>query len=346
MEQENALRTPKVNLINDIVPRSVDWLWEDKIARGRITLIAGDPGIGKSWLSLDIASRVSNGTPWPDGKTCEKGRVILLNCEDDFADTVRPRLDLLGADIKNIYELEGIQEEEGVSQVSFEDVDMFESVIDSYMPSLIIVDPVSAYFGQGTDNYRDTAVRNALRPLAEMIMESGVALLLVAHLNKSSDQQGLYRVSGSIQFSGAARTTYVVTVDPKNPERRLMVCAKNNLGPARFGHGYSIDPEAAEPIMWEPDALPDSDLEALLPIGGRRDDDTDEIQLFLEREAEKNKGVLLPGEVKKSTSEGGYQWSSVQRARRHAGFTAIHRNNGWLWVSPSHPDAGPWKTQE
>lgn len=336
-------RTPIVNRLQEIEARPVDWIWKNKIAAGRISLIAGDPGIGKSWLSLDIAARVSAGRSWPDGEPCKPGNVILINCEDDFGDTVRPRLDLLKADLERIYELQGYSHNDYVHQVTFEDIDIFEQVIDHYMPSLIIVDPVSAYFGESTDNYRDTSVRNALRPLAEMIMESGVALLLVAHLNKTVDQQGLYRVSGSIQFSGAARTTYIVTLDPKEPDRRLMVCAKNNLGPARFGHGYTIDPDAAEPIIWEPEALTQSDLDALLPQSGRKDDDTEELQVYLKREAEKNKGVLSPSSVKKDTAEGGYQWSSVQRARRHAGFTAVNKGDAWLWVSPDHPDAGPWE---
>jgi len=336
-------RTPRVNQLRDIEPRKVDWLWPEKLARGRISLIAGDPGIGKSWLSLDIASIVSRGGQWPDGTSCDPGRVILINCEDDFKDTVRPRLDLLGANLENIYELEGYEEQGYIHQVTFEDFDIFEQVIDSHMPSLIIVDPVSAYFGQNTDNYRDTSVRNALRPLAEMIMENGVALLLVAHLNKSIDQQGLYRVSGSIQFSGAARTTYLVTIDPKEPERRLMVCAKNNLGPARFGHAYSIDPDSDQPIRWEPEPLTERDLESLLPGGMRKDEDTEEISKYLKDEASKNRGVLRPSDVKKSMAEGGYQWSSVQRARRHAGFTAVNKGEAWLWVSPDTPDAGPWE---
>jgi len=343
------MRNPIVNRLRDIEPRDVDWLWHEKIPRGRISLIAGDPGIGKSWLSLDIASRVSTGTDWPDGQEGKQGNVILINCEDDFGDTVRPRLERLGADLDRVFELQGWaqDEEEFVHQITLEDIDILESVIEEYKPSLIILDPISAYFGEQTDNYRDTSVRRALRPIAEMIMEKNVAFLIIAHLNKSSDQAGLYRVSGSIQFSGAARTSYLVAFDPTDPDRRLMLCIKNNLGPARFGFAYKVDPDNEEnPVEWDSEPLHEEDLDMLSASTNRLDEEIRELMLWLEATSKEQGGVLIPSDMRKDSQGGGYSWNTVQKARRIAGFRAVKVGEGWQWIAPDTPDAGKgWKEE-
>jgi len=337
------MRNPVINKLQEIEPRTVEWLWHEKIPKGRISLIAGDPGIGKSWVSLDIAARVSKGTEWPDGQANKPGNVVLINCEDDFGDTIRPRLEKLGADLDRVFELQGWCSDgsEYVHQMTFDDMDILEKVIDEINPSLIILDPLSAYFNEQTDNYRDTSVRRALRPVAEMIMEKNVAFLMIAHLNKTSDQAGLYRVSGSIQFSGAARTSYLVALDPTDLDRRLMLCIKNNLGPARFGFAYKVNPDnGVHPIEWDPRELREEDLDMIVSSSQRLDEEVRELMKWLAEESKIQKGVLIPGTIRKSAQEGGYSWNTVQKARRAAGFSAVKVNDGWKWISEETPDAG------
>ena len=169
----------------------------------------GDPGLGKSVLSLDLAARVSTGAPWPHAAgRSDIGDVLILSAEDDPADTIVPRLMAVGADLNRIFILKGVKKGDQVQYFSLaEDLLALEAALTS-QTRLIIIDPISAYLGE-TDSHVNTSVRSVLAPLAELASKTGAAVLAISHLNKGQGA-AIYRVQGSIAFTAAARAVWAV----------------------------------------------------------------------------------------------------------------------------------------
>ncbi|MEM6853312.1 MAG: AAA family ATPase [Planctomycetota bacterium] len=264
---------PSVTKLSSVQPTKVRWLWPDRLALGKLTLLAGDPGLGKSYLTLDLAARVSAGLPFPGDTASKYGnlprKVILLSAEDDPADTIRPRLDAAGADCDHVLLMKGVRFAEKERAVNLrEDIRHLEALVKSLQGEcrLIVIDPISAYLGDD-EGHSNTKVRNMLAPLAKLAQDHGVAVLAVTHLNKGGGQgptNAIYRTMGSLAFTAAARTVHLVARDPADPDgqRRLMLPIKNNLGHDRTGWGFTltghefIDPAGGEPIVDEHGQLP------------------------------------------------------------------------------------------
>jgi hypothetical protein len=244
--------------LSDVQPEQVEWLWRERIAIGKLTLIVGDPGQGKSFLTLDIAARVSRGAPWPDAPDDKQpaGDVILLTAEDDLGDTVRPRLDAHEADVNRIIAIRGARfvddnEERMVNLAT--DLDSIRRVIqEANEPRAIIIDPVSAYLGK-TDSHKNAEVRAVLAPLSELAAELRVAVIAVSHLRKG-EGAALYRTMGSLAFIAAARSAWVVCKDEADSKRRLMLPLKSNIAPDVGGLAFAIMPHGfdSQPVVcWE-----------------------------------------------------------------------------------------------
>jgi hypothetical protein len=240
---------PTLVTLADVAPESIAWLWPGRIPVGKLTLLAGDPGLGKSMLTLDIAARVSRGSAWPDhpNEPQTAGGVILLSAEDHPADTIRPRLDAAGADVSRVHAL--------TSPIDLSrDVEHLAASIDA-VPGvrLIVVDPLSAFMGR-TDTHRDGEVRGVLAQLAGLASAKGVTILAVSHLRKG-DGAAVYRTMGSLAFVAAARAAWAVCRDPTDPKRRLLLAIKNNLGGDRAnGLAFAIRPDkktGAPMIVWQ-----------------------------------------------------------------------------------------------
>ncbi len=247
---------PDVVRLADVPAVKVPWLWAGKIAVGRLTMLAGDPGLGKSLLTLDIAARVTRGEDWPDGSACPAGSVILLSAEDDLGDTVRPRLEAAAADLQRVHCLTAsVDLGRDLPAVR----DALRSAGDA---KLLIIDPISAYCGK-TDSHLNAEVRAMLKPLGDLAAEAGVAVIAVTHLRKGEGRT-LYRSMGSMAFVAAARSAWAVIRDPDNEADRLLMPLKNNLGkdtlamrfrPMDLGGevpGIGWDPE---PMAIDPDTL-------------------------------------------------------------------------------------------
>ena len=234
-----------VTRLSDVEPEAVRWLWPGRIALGKVTIVSGDPGLGKSFLTLDLARRVSLGLPWPDSaeSAAPIGSTLLLSAEDGLADTIRPRLDAMNADVSRIYALETARRADG-SLTPFslkDDLPMLEEMLQTLADCrLIVIDPVTAYLGE-TDDHKNSQVRGLLAPLSDLAGRHGVAVVLVSHLNKSSGGKALYRSMGSLAFMAAARSGFVVVRDRDDPRSRLFLPVKNNLGAEAPGLSYTLD---------------------------------------------------------------------------------------------------------
>jgi hypothetical protein len=251
-----AARRPRNDLgivrLADVKPERVEWLWHGRIPRGKLTILEGDPKVGKSTLAIDVAARVTTGTAFPDGYVPEVGSVLLLTAEDGLADTVRPRLDAAGADAGRVHAWESVAVDGGdgnpggIRPPSLpQDIDALESLIVRYGVALVIVDVLNAYLGAAVDGHKDQDVRRALMPLAKLAENTRTAILVLRHLNKSQGGSALYRGGGSIGIAGAARSILLVAVDPDDKDRRVLVSQGTNI---------AAEPEA---LVYELGSVPD-----------------------------------------------------------------------------------------
>jgi hypothetical protein len=241
---------------SDVQPRALRWLWHGRIPLGKLTLLDGDPGLGKSLVTLDLAARVSRGLEMPDGSRSDLGGpagVVLLSAEDDIADTIRPRLEAAGADCSRIAILRAVRTRLGDDATPVEriptlaDLAALETAVREVGARLVVIDPVTAYVG-ATDTHIDAEVRQLLAPLADLAARLEVAILLVRHLRKGAGP-ALYRGGGSIAFVAAVRSALLVGPDPTDAGRRVLAPVKSNLAEPAPALGYVIEAPDGIPIV-------------------------------------------------------------------------------------------------
>lgn len=257
MEDRPKPRAPDelvIRRVSDVAAVPLRWLWPQRLALGKLSILAGDPGLGKSQLTAFLAATVTNGGEWPNSEgRAEQGDVIMLSCEDDLADTIRPRLEAAQANLDLVHVVEAIAMGTGRRR-SFtleDDLNRLENALQQLggRARLVIVDPITAYLGK-TDSHRTSDVRAALAPLQDLAGRYGVSVVAVSHTPKSGGNgKAVNAVTGSQAFVAAARSTWIVMKDKDDPDRRLMLEAKNNLGRAK-GLAFRISTRAVQ-VGWE-----------------------------------------------------------------------------------------------
>ncbi len=298
----------------------IDWIWPGRLARGKKTLLAGDPGEGKSTVTIDIAARITKGAIWPDGGRAPEGQVLILCAEDGIADTVRPRIDKHGGDASKVYVLEGVRDAGGVRHLNLAlDLAALEQAIVQVQPQLVIIDPITAYLGK-TDSYKDAEVRGMLAPILTLLGKYRAALLTVAHLSKDQQKAALHRPGGSIAFVAAARLVFAVATDPNDESRRILCPLKANICEKAPSLAFRL-PDGA--IAWDTEPVT-LDAETLLrPVQQDREERTGAEQIIAE--LLEDESVLAP------------RGEDGRRGRRGTwDLRAHHAPHGWpSWVSGS-----------
>lgn len=223
----------KLNLksMAEVKAEKVEWLWPNKIPDGSLTIISGDPGVTKSFLTQYMVAHVTTGTPWPDcpDVPVKKGSVIFIADEDDPAKIIRPRLDAHGADVSKVYILDSVQVSE---EKEFFDLtrhlDGIEDIL-SKKPDcrLLVLDPITAYLGRTNAN-SNAEVRAAITPLAALAAKQKVTIIGINHHNKRQDLSYIYRGLGSTAFVALARSVWAVVVDKDDSETRIFCPVKSN----------------------------------------------------------------------------------------------------------------------
>jgi putative DNA primase/helicase len=331
-----------VNLA-DVVPQSVDWLWSGWIPQARLSLVIGHAGQGKSWLTLALAAAVSRGWALPgDDRPRQARGVLLIGAEDGLADTVRPRLDALDADVRRIVALEGVTTERGERGFLLSDAGPLEELLASGDFGLVVIDPLTAFAG-GADSYKDAEVRGLLAPLAQVAERYGPAIVGVMHLRKGQADTALQRASGSIAWGAAARSVFAVGTDPQAEDgtaERHVLPVKHNLCPAPEGVTFSL--EAGRFTWGGPSRLSAAQLMAATGQGGEEGGALAEAEDVLRQ-------ILANGPVSAKTAlraaaDAGVSEPSIRRARQALGVTARKEGfaGGWLWV-PSEGVSQPPK---
>lgn len=247
-EKRGGLSTIRAS---DVVVERVEWIWPGRIPRGLVSLLAGPPGKGKTTLACEVAARVSRGQLGG-----EPGDVLIASAEDSPAFTLVPRLTAAGADLERVHFVSTEVEDDGL--VLPEDINRLTVTVNELGVTLVIIDPVVAHLGGRIDSHNDKSVRTALRPLHVLAETTGAAVLGIVHLNKSSGQDALTRVGGSVGFTAAARSVLLLTDDPAEEEgssRRLLAHAKSNVGALAPTRRYELrsatieDPKGGDPIV-------------------------------------------------------------------------------------------------
>ena len=237
-----------VVLASEVTPVPVSWLWQRRVAIGKLNLFAGHPGVSKSTLALDITARISTGAPWPDGGgNAPSGSVVILSAEDGIEDTIVPRLVSADANLKRVHVYRGTRNDDGrLTMFSLlRDVDVLDDVIRRLGDvAMVVIDPLSSYLGAAQiDSHSNVDVRGALAPVAALAERRNVAVPGVTHLAKAEGARALLRFMGSLAFIAAARAVYLVTeeiVEGHDMGRKLVLPVKNNLAAPQPGLAYRV----------------------------------------------------------------------------------------------------------
>ncbi len=229
--------------LKDVQPRSVRWLWERWIPLGKLTLIEGDPGLGKSTLTIEIAARVSRGEAMPADALGVAGAALFVTYEDGVEDTIVPRLRAAGGDPARVHVVQGVRYEASPERLVRipEDVEALRLKIQETEARVVIIDPLGAALSGEKDSYKDSDARSALAPLAMLAEELGVAVILVRHLNKRGASRAIAAGGGSIGFAGAARSVLAVYPHPENESHRVLAVVKSNLAPHPPAIAFSLE---------------------------------------------------------------------------------------------------------
>lgn len=225
-----ALPPSPVIPISQLTTRPVSWLWPQRLALGKLAILDGDPGLGKSFMMLDLCARLSTGRAFPDGSPgLGPANSLFLNGEDGDEDTSRPRLEALGADLERVFVVNR-NDQSDLLRLPGQTAQL-DDWLKRSQALLVVIDPITAFLDAKVLTNMDLNVRRALLPLARLAEKYGCVVQLVRHLNKSGGKRALYRGGGSIGFLAACRSGWLVAPDPENGERRVLAQVKNNLAP-------------------------------------------------------------------------------------------------------------------
>lgn len=331
---------PIIIKLSDVKSQPIDYLWYNRIPLGMVTILVGDLGIGKTFAALDMAARVSTGGTWPDADSmpenhAPKGSVVILTAEDSLSQTIRPRLDSLGADASKITVIKGVKRKdidgqyEGFFNLQNDLPALQKAVQNEKDCKLVILDPLSAYLGR-IDSHKDADVRGVLMPLVALAEKNNVAVVGVMHLNKNTTSKAVYRAMGSIAFLAAARTAWLISTDPDNPasKRRLLTPAKHNVLIEPTGLAFEI---VKGKVIFEGEPITITSDEALQT--------STVIAVEKERAVEWLKEILPQGkslastEVAEQAKEQGISGGTLRRAKQEAGVKSfqIHDRGQSQW---------------
>jgi hypothetical protein len=230
----------------DITSANVSWLWEPYFARGKLAILDGDPGTGKSFFTIDLACRITRGRPMPGATATQPpASVLLLNAEDDARDTIRPRVLAADGDPDRLRVLAapGIGLERAPRFPR--DLAWLEAAVRESRAALVVIDPMMAFFPPDVSANNNQSVCTALLPLSAMAASTGACVLLVRHLRKSGGASAIYRGMGSIGILGAVRTGLMIARHPDDSELRVLAQTKTNIGPPGQSLGFRLERDEA-----------------------------------------------------------------------------------------------------
>jgi putative DNA primase/helicase len=331
--------SPTLIRISSVEAESVEWLWWRRLPLGKVVVLDGDPGLGKSTLTLDVAARVSAGREMPDGHPGVAGGagVVVLSAEDGLADTIRPRLEAAGADLERVATFK-LHDENGSERLAElpADIPAIGKIVRELGARLLIVDPLMAYLAGEVNSHRDQDVRRALAPLAELAERERVTVIVVRHLNKTGSGSPIYRGGGSIGIIGAARVGLLVAEYPNDKERRVLAPVKTNLSAPPPSLAYRLVEARKDVARVEWEGVAEVTAAQLLVLSrteesaerGALGEAEDFLSVILAN------GPLASKQIMAEARGAGISERTLHRAKRELGIRAIKTEvqGGWEWV--------------
>lgn len=303
----------------DIKSKKVDWLWYPYIPYGKITIVQGDPGEGKTTVLLNIISLLSNGEALPFTDKALSITSIYQNAEDDNSDTIKPRLENHKANCSKVCFIEK------TSGMLFMDDDSVEDAIVESKAKLLVLDPIQAYIGDNIDMNRANSIRPKMNKLKETAEKTGCAIVLIGHMNKNSGGKANYRGLGSIDISAAARSVLVVGKMEKNSDVKVLAQLKNNLAPKGKSLSFVIKKDTIE---W----LGECDISADDVMSGGVSDTSGKIILAEEFLIERLTEESVPSNMLYEEAEQmGLSKRTLKRAKVNLPICSVKRNGCWYW---------------
>ena len=317
--------------MEDVVSKEVEWLWYPYIPYGKITIIEGDPGEGKTTLVLKLAAALSRGLPLPcdDDKEYEPIHIIYQTAEDGIEDTIKPRLEKAGADCSMIRVIDETDKELSMTD------DRLEQAIIETGARLIILDPIQAYIGATVDMHRANEIRPVLKHLGIIAEKHNCAIILIGHMNKASGSKSTYRGLGSIDIQATARSVLLVARLRDKPNIRIMAHDKSSLAPAGDAIGFEMTEDNGMVCIGPYDITID---ELLSGNEGRGKKKLDIAENFIKEYFGTNK-VIPSNEIMMEAAKRGIKRNTLLSAKKKLGITSDKEKaeDGtiyWTWVMP------------
>lgn len=339
-----------VDSFDQIHEKDIEWLWPDHIPVGKLTIFGGNAGLNKSTLCLSIAASVTNGTPWPDGTACKAGEVIIMSSEDDPSDTMKPRLRLAGADMTMVHNLSFVKVTDSKGNIDFEAFsfvhhlsELERLLINNPQISLLIVDPITAFYSGIKNPFDVSEIRTALAPLIKVLAEYDVAMLALMHLNKSEGASAQNRFNGSGAWVQVARSVWLVDRNPDDEMSRLLLPVKNNLAPDTAGNVFDIEIKDDHPVLtWLNDPIYlTADQHLGGSAAGKKPTKVDDAATWLKDLLES--GPVLKTEIVALAEDYDFSESTLRRAKQITNIDTrkIKTDSSdiaWEWYLPENPD--------
>ena len=322
----------------DRLPKqNVQWLWPGRLTLGHLSILDGDPGLGKSLVTLDLCARLSTGRALPDGAPVgEPASVIVINAEDGARDIIHGRLVAAGAVLSRVHVFDRDPDEPFLRLPG--DLHRLEDAIARSGARYVVLDPVLSFLDGSVNIASDQSVRAALAPLADLAHRHGCAIQMVRHLNKGRGKKALYRGLYSIGFIASCRLSWLIARDPQRAKQFVLAQPKNNLDtpPASLAYTIEADEAGNARIVWTgPSTLDDRDLMAGTPDRLRPRMNAQEFLLNFLKD-----GPRSTRDIWEAAQEHRFSHRTLHRARESLNITNTRVHIGTpqqtsYWVLPS-----------
>ena len=309
LKEPSKPETVKIIRMSDVELTPVDWLWKPYLPFGKLSVLQGNPGEGKTYFAMHLAAACTNGKLLPNMERMEPFNVIYQTAEDGLGDTVKPRLIEAGADLDRVLVID-----DSDVQLTLSDERIEKAIIENNA-RLVIIDPIQAYLGADVDMNRANEVRPIFMRLGQVAQRTGCAILLIGHLNKAAGMQSLQRGLGSIDIAAAVRSVLFIGKLKHDPTMRILTHEKSSLAPPGVSLAFSLGDEGGFRWVGEYDITADEMLSGIEP---QRETKTQQAKDLICTLLAGGKQVLSE-DIDKAALERGIPGRTVRDAKRELG---------------------------